>query len=78
MPKVNIGGKAGQRPDPLAEKLRGRMRCMGMSMEDAAAPVMSYATFRRRLKSPEDFTRKELHHLARKLDIPIEEIRRLI
>lgn len=75
MPKVNVGAK---KPDPLAEKLLGRMRCMGVSMEEAASPVMSYATLRRRLKSPGDFTRTELHHLSRKLDIPIDELRGLM
>ena len=75
MPKVNTGAK---KPDPLAEKLLGRMRCLGVTLESAARPIMCAGTLYRRLKSPEDFTRKELHHLSRKLDIPIDEIRRLV
>ena len=64
--------------DPLAEKLLGRIHALGLSLEAVAPPQMCAITLSRRLKDPGKFTRDDLHHLSRKLDIPIEEIRRLI
>lgn len=75
MPKVKLGAK---KPDPLSEKLLGRIHALGLSLETVAPPQMCAITLSRRLKDPGKFTRDDLHHLARKLDIPIEEIRRLV
>lgn len=75
MPKTNVGKKP---IDPLAEKVLGRLACMHLKLADAAWPLMSESTLRNRLKAPEKLTREEIRHLAKKLDIPIDDLRALV
>ena len=72
MPKVNLGKP---KVDPLVEKILGRMACLGLTIADMAGPGMSENTLRRRLKDPGSFRRDEIRCLARRLDIPMDEMR---